>query len=59
LDWLFLNPVLEGYISYADLKNGAINLYDLYVMNELIAYKQRRVQEEANKVKVKKAMKNG
>lgn len=36
-----MNPVIEGYISYSDLKNGTLNLYDLYLLNEVIAYKGR------------------
>ena len=36
-----MNPVIEGYISYSDLKNGTLNLYDLYLLNEVIAYKSR------------------
>ena len=50
LDWFLLNPVMKGYISYADLKNGTVNLYDMFVLNELINYEQR-VQEEQIRVR--------
>lgn len=40
-----MNPVIEGYISYSDLKNGTLNLYDLYLLNEVIDYKNRLESE--------------
>jgi hypothetical protein len=36
---MFLNPVINGYITYADLKNGSICLYDIFILNELQNYK--------------------
>lgn len=45
-----MNPVLEGYISYSDLKNGTLNLYDLYILNEVIMYKGRLAEEHNRKV---------
>lgn len=57
LDWFFLNPVAEGLISYADLKNGTINLYDLYIMNEMLDYKGKIEEEFMRKVKRERAMK--
>lgn len=39
VDWFFMNAVLEGYVSFKDLKDGSINLYDLFVINEAILYK--------------------
>ena len=35
-----MNPVVNGYISFAQLKNGEVNLFDIFIMNELITYKQ-------------------
>jgi hypothetical protein len=35
---MFLNPVINGFMTYGNLKDGSINLYDLFVLNELIAY---------------------
>jgi len=49
LDWFFLNPVIEGYISYSDLKNGTLNLYDIFVLNEVINYKERLAEEARRK----------
>jgi hypothetical protein len=36
---MFLNPVINGYIPYTALKDGSVNLYDIFVLNELIKYK--------------------
>lgn len=36
---LFMNPVNSGFITYGELKNGTVNLYDIFVMNEFISYK--------------------
>lgn len=47
---------MKGYISYADLKNGTINLYDLYVLNNLIKYENKMVEEEERKLKRKMAL---
>ena len=57
LDWFMLNPVLEGLISYADLKNGTLNLYDLFVMNELIIYKQKELDRQRRELQTKRALK--
>ena len=59
LDWLFLNPVMEGLISYADLKNGTINLYDLFIMNELLEYKAKTQSECVREIERKRAVANG
>jgi len=48
---------MEGYISYADLKNGSLNLYDLYVLNCAIQEKQKSIQEEERKIKRQMAIK--
>lgn len=40
--------MIEGYISYSDLKNGTLNLYDIFVLNEVIRYKEN-LQEEARR----------
>lgn len=52
-----LNPVLEGLIGYADLKNGTLNLYDLFVMNELIIYKQKELDRQRRELQTKRALK--
>ncbi|MBQ2176737.1 MAG: hypothetical protein II453_17395 [Alphaproteobacteria bacterium] len=44
-----MNPVIEGYISYSDLKNGTLNLYDIFVLNEVINYKERLGEEARRK----------
>lgn len=46
VDWFFMNPVIEGYISYSDLKDGTINLFDIYVLNEVIEYKEKLVEKQ-------------
>lgn len=48
---------MEGYISYSDLKNGTLNLYDLYVLNQMIEKKQQVLQEEERDIKRKIALK--
>ena len=48
---------MKGYISYADLKNGTLNLFDLYKLNELIEYEGKLVQEEERKIKRNMALK--
>lgn len=48
---------MKGYISYADLKNGALNLFDVYKLNELIEYENKLVQEEERKIKRNIALK--
>ena len=50
---------MEGLISYSDLKNGTINLYDLYIMNELLEYKDKRMAEQRRELERKRALKNG
>jgi hypothetical protein len=37
---MFLNPVVSGYCTYSQLKDGSMNLYDIFVLNELISYKK-------------------
>lgn len=36
---------MEGYITYADLKNGNVNLYDIYVLNTLIEFKAEQKEK--------------
>lgn len=48
---------MEGYITYSDLKNGTLNLYDLYVLNQMIEKKQQVLQEEEREIKRKIALK--
>lgn len=55
VDWFFMNPVVEGYISYSDLKNGTINLYDLYVLNQVIEYKEKLVDKQRQEALLKQA----
>lgn len=57
LDWFFLNPVAAGLIGYADLKNGSVNLYDLYIMNEMLDYKEKVEDEAARKIRRERAIK--
>ena len=52
-----MNPVLEGYISYGDLKNGTLNLYDIYVLNKVIDRKNGIIEEENRKIKRQMAIK--
>jgi hypothetical protein len=47
---------MKGYISYADLKNGSLNLYDLQVLNDLINYENKLIQEEERKIQRKRAL---
>ena len=50
-------PVIEGYISYSDLKNGTLNLYDLYLLNEVIEKKHSGIEEENRRLKRELALK--
>ena len=52
-----MNPVLEGYISYSDLKNGSLNLYDVYLLNQMIDRKHTIIEEERRKIKRQMALK--
>jgi hypothetical protein len=36
---MFLNPVINGYIPYTALKDGNMTIYDIFILNELILYK--------------------
>ena len=56
MDWFFLNPVLEGYISYADLTNGSLTLYDIYVLNRIIDYKQELAEKQRREELLKRAV---
>ena len=51
-----MNPVIEGYISYSDLKNGTLNLYDLYLLNQVIDKKIEVMTEEERKIKRQTAL---
>lgn len=44
-------------ISYSDLKNGSLNLYDIYLLNELIVYKQNTQTKTLREIKRKRALK--
>lgn len=48
---------MEGYITYSDLKNGTLNLYDMFVLNQMIEKKQQFIQEEERKIKRNIALK--
>lgn len=48
---------MEGYITYSDLKNGTLNLYDMFVLNQMIEKKQQFMQEEERKIKRNIALK--
>lgn len=52
-----MNPVIEGYISYSDLKNGTLNLYDVYLLNRVIDKKTEVIKEEELKIKREMAIK--
>lgn len=52
-----MGPVIEGYISYTDLKNGSLNLYDIYLLNKLIEKKNEVIQESHRKIKREIALK--
>lgn len=52
-----MNPVIEGYISYSDLKNGNLNLYDLYLLNQVLERKAQVMQDEDRKLKRQLALK--
>lgn len=52
-----MNPVIEGYISYSDLKNGTLNLYDLYLLNQVLNRKSEVIKEEERKIKRQMAIK--
>ena len=54
-----MNPVIEGYISYSDLKNGTLNLYDVYILNQVIEKKNAIIEEENRKIKRQMAIKKG
>lgn len=54
-----MGPVIEGYISYSDLKNGSINLYDLYILNELMNKKNEVIEENRRKIERENALKKG
>ena len=57
IDWFFMNPVIAGMISYSDLKNGTVNLYDLYIMNESLDYENKVKEEFARKRARERALK--
>ena len=52
-----MNPVIEGYISYSDLKNGTLNLYDLYLLNKVLERKAQVMEDEDRKLKRQLALK--
>lgn len=52
-----MNPVIEGYISYSDLKNGNLNLYDLYLLNKVLERKAQVMEDEDRKLKRQLALK--
>lgn len=52
-----MNPVIEGYIKYSDLKNGSLNLYDLYILNKVLERKAQVMEDEDRKLKRQIALK--
>ena len=36
-----MNPVIAGYISYSDVVNGNLNLFDFFIMNKVLQYKNK------------------
>lgn len=57
IDWFLMGPVIEGYISYSDLKNGTLNLYDLFVLNEIMNKKNEVIEESKRKIQRENALK--
>ena len=51
-----MNPVIEGYISYSDLKNGTLTLYDVYVLNQFIDYKGKLIEKQRREALLNKAV---
>jgi hypothetical protein len=51
-----MNPVIEGYISYSDLKNGTVTLYDVYVLNQVIEYKEKLAEKQRQEAMLKQAL---
>lgn len=51
VNWLFMNPVLAGYIGFADLLSGKLNLYDIFILNEVLKYKNKYDEELAECLK--------
>jgi hypothetical protein len=39
VNMMFMKPVNAGFIRYSDLSNGSITLFDVFVMNEFLQYK--------------------
>ena len=56
IDWFFMNPVIEGYISYSDLKNGTVTLYDIFVLNQVIDYKEKIAEKRRQEALLKQAV---
>lgn len=52
-----MSPVIEGYISYSDLKNGTVNLYDLYILNKVLERKAEVIEDENRRIKRQMAIK--
>lgn len=48
-----------GLISYADLKNGTINLYDLFIMNEMLEHKRLHEAELKREADRQRALRDG
>lgn len=36
-----MGPVMEGLISYSNLTDGSINLFDIYIMKEALEYRNK------------------
>lgn len=52
-DWFLFGPVSKGYISYSDLVNGTVNLYDVFVLNDIIDYQDTISEEIKRRLKDK------
>lgn len=52
-DWFLFGPVAKGYISYADLVNGTVNLYDVYMLNKIIEYQNVLEDEVRHRMREK------
>lgn len=51
VDWFLFGPVSKGFISYADLVNGTVCLYDIYIMNDIIEYQDAVSREVSRRMK--------
>jgi hypothetical protein len=51
VDWFLFSPVSKGFITYADLVNGTVCLYDIFIMNDIIDYQDAISKEVSRRMK--------